>query len=57
MIEFYLNGQLVRTSKPAVSALLDFVRYHEYLTGTEMGGCEGDCGTCTVLMGELATDG
>ena len=54
MIEFYLNDQLVRTSEPAASALLDFVRYHEYLTGTKIGCREG---ACTVLVGELATDG
>jgi len=57
MIEFYLNDQLVRTSEPAASALLNFVRYHEYLTGTKTGCREGDCGACTMLVGELATDG
>ena len=33
------------------------MRYHEYLTGTKIGCREGDCGDCTVLVGELATDG
>jgi xanthine dehydrogenase small subunit len=57
MISFYLNDQPVHTTEPAPSALLDFVRYHEHLTGTKIGCREGDCGACTVLVGELAPDG
>lgn len=33
--------------------LLDFVRYHQHLTGTKVGCNEGDCGACTLLVGEL----
>lgn len=33
--------------------LLDFVRYHQHLTGTKVGCNEGDCGACTTLVGEL----
>ena len=57
MIEFLLNDQPIRTGEAPASALLDFVRYHEQLKGTKIGCREGDCGACTVLVGELAADG
>ncbi|GAB2775709.1 xanthine dehydrogenase small subunit [Hymenobacter luteus] len=57
MLQFYLNQQLIRTQEPAGSTLLDFVRYHQHLTGTKIGCREGDCGACTVLVGELNPDG
>lgn len=41
------------TSLPPGTVLLDFVRYHQHLMGTKIGCREGDCGACTVLVGEL----
>ncbi|QJX47525.1 2Fe-2S iron-sulfur cluster binding domain-containing protein [Hymenobacter taeanensis] len=57
MLQFYLNDQLIRTTQPAGSTLLDFVRYNRHLTGTKIGCREGDCGACTVLVGELQPGG
>jgi xanthine dehydrogenase small subunit len=57
MISFYLNDQPIHTAEPAASALLDFVRYHEHLMGTKIGCREGDCGACTLLVGEPSADG
>ncbi len=34
--------------------MLDFIRYHQHLTGTKIGCREGDCGACTILVGEIA---
>src|SRR5439155_191305 len=41
------------TSLPPGMLLLDFVRYQQNLKGTKIGCREGDCGACTVLIGEL----
>ncbi len=53
MIRFILNDRAVQTDLPSGSTVLDFVRYHKRLTGTKIGCREGDCGACTVLVGDL----
>ena len=53
MTQFILNNNTVNTQLPSGTLLLDFVRYHKHLTGTKIGCREGDCGACTVLIGEL----
>ena len=52
-MKFILNDQDISTDQPTGSTVLDFVRYHKDLKGTKIGCREGDCGACTVLVGEL----
>ena len=56
MIKFILNNQTVETALPKGTTVLDFVRYHKNLKGTKIGCREGDCGACTILVGELTGD-
>ncbi len=53
LIRFILNDKDISTALPAGMVLLDFIRYHQHLMGTKIGCREGDCGACTVLVGEL----
>jgi len=53
LIHFILNDKQVSTALPKGMLLLDFIRYHRHLTGTKIGCREGDCGACTVLVGEM----
>ena len=54
MTRFILNNELISTDIAAGTTLLDFVRYHRNLTGTKIGCREGDCGACTILVGEAS---
>lgn len=56
MIKFILNNRTVQTDLPKGMTVLDFVRYRKNLKGTKIGCREGDCGACTVLVGELDGD-
>jgi len=53
LTQFILNEKEISTDLPAGMVLLDFIRYHQHLTGTKIGCREGDCGACTILIGEL----
>ncbi|WP_019990425.1 FAD binding domain-containing protein [Rudanella lutea] len=54
MIRFLLNDRLIQTDAPTSTVMLDFIRSNQHLTGTKTGCREGDCGACTVLVGEWA---
>ncbi len=56
MTTFILNDKEINTSLPKGLLLLDFIRYHALLTGTKIGCREGDCGACTILVGEIKND-
>lgn len=56
MITFILNNEIIKTDLPTGYVLLDFIRKNQRLTGTKEGCREGDCGACTVLIGELIND-
>ncbi len=53
MIRFILNNQEVFTDQSEGSTVLDYVRYHKRLAGTKIGCREGDCGACTILVGDF----
>ncbi len=53
MIHFILNNQLVLAEVPKGTVLLDYIRDSKRLKGTKSACREGDCGSCTVLVGSL----
>ena len=54
MISFVLNGE-IRTldAFDPLQTVLEWLREGESLTATKEGCAEGDCGACTVVIGEL----
>jgi xanthine dehydrogenase small subunit len=54
MIRFLLDGRIIETEEGGpTGTVLDFLRYTLRRTGTKEGCAEGDCGACTILVGEL----
>ena len=54
--QFILNSREVITDAHPGTLVLDFLRQSEKMMGTKEGCREGDCGACTVIIGELAND-
>lgn len=53
-ISFICNDKEINTDIHPATTVLDFLRKTLFLTGTKEGCREGDCGACTVIVGELS---
>jgi xanthine dehydrogenase small subunit len=57
-IRFFHRGAVVEVNGPhPTRSVLDWLREDARCTGTKEGCNEGDCGACTVVIGELAQPG
>ena len=57
-IRFFHRGQIVEVASAAPTrSVLDWLREDARCNGTKEGCNEGDCGACTVVIGELADAG
>lgn len=53
-VRFLLDGELHELVNPdPTETVLSFLRYRLGRTGTKEGCAEGDCGACTVVLGEV----
>ena len=52
--DFVINGEAVARDVDPTTRLVDVLRHHLELTGTKDACGRGDCGACTVLIGDKA---
>ena len=57
MIDFVLNGQPRQCEATPDTSVLELLRETLGATGTKEGCATGDCGACTVAIGEPGPDG
>ncbi|WP_192034533.1 xanthine dehydrogenase small subunit [Halomonas sp. YLGW01] len=58
MIDFYFNGEPQSLAGlPPDASVLELLRAHLHATGTKEGCASGDCGACTVAIGEIDGQG
>lgn len=54
MIRLFLNGHRQDVNIRPDSTVLEWLRGEARLTGTKEGCAEGDCGACSILIGDVA---